>query len=82
MVSNSDRAITQLEISSIFRSSYDRVAAIEKAKRSFQTSRFYPPNPDVFTYEYFEPFSVTNRPDPTKEVEESSLGNSNDETER
>jgi len=60
MVSNTGRAITQQEISSIFRSSYGRVVAIEKAKRSIQTSRFYPLNPDVSTDEDFEPFSVTN----------------------
>jgi hypothetical protein len=80
--SNPGRAITQLEISSIFRSSYERVAIIEKAKRSFQTTGIHPFNSDVFTAENFEPSPVTHRPDPTKEVEESSLGNSNDDTEK
>jgi hypothetical protein len=70
-----------LEISSIFRSSYERVAIIENAKCSFQTTEIHPFNSDVFTDENFEPSSVTNRPDPTKEVEESSLENSNDDME-
>jgi hypothetical protein len=59
--------ITQKEISSIFHSSYERVATIEKAKRSLQTTGIRPFNPDVFTDEDFETSSVTNQPDPTKE---------------
>jgi hypothetical protein len=85
MVSNLGREITQTEISSIssiFSSSYERVATIEKAILSFQTTETHPFNPYVFTDEDFEPSSMTNWPDPNKEVEESTLGNSNDDTER
>ena len=60
MVNNPGRAITQRQVSSIFRLSYERVATIEKAKNSFRATGIYPYNPDIFSDEETEPSVVTD----------------------
>lgn len=61
MVNNPGRAITQREISTIFRLSYERVATIEKAKNSFKATGICPHNPESFSVEDFEPSCVTEQ---------------------
>ncbi|XP_068085591.1 uncharacterized protein [Anabrus simplex] len=73
MFNHPGRAITLKDLSSLFRSAYERVATLEKANHSFKATGIYPYNPDVFSDEDFEPSAVTSRPPPSEEPEENNV---------
>ena len=77
MVSNPGRAITQREISSLFRPSYEKVSTIEKARNSFRGTGIHPFNSEIFSDEDFEPSAVTDRINTAEQDDDNRVQESN-----
>mgnify|MGYP002716661118 CR=1 FL=1 len=63
------QAVTQMQISGLFRAAYERVATVQKATHAFLSTGIVPFNPDIFSDEDFAPSQVACQDDePTDNV--------------
>ncbi|KAJ4448610.1 tigger transposable element-derived protein 1-like [Periplaneta americana] len=79
LCSNPGRAITQMEVSGLFRVAFQRVATAGNAVAAFRDTGIYPYNPHVFNDDDFLPYEVTKIDLPIPEYLDQSATSNRDE---